>query len=439
MKSLFIAQAADADAVAATGAVIEGSKNAVSSSYGSSLDFLRSTGDWPVVNTIARVLGPFAPYIGALIVFLLAWLVICPFIRWSITKALSKTTWDDKLAKWAGNNPRNSERGVGQFFYYLSLLFFVVLALDIAGLKSVTEPLQALLDQFLQFIPGLVGAALILTIAVFVGKIVKNLLASFLNGVRLDQRLGSKPGTTPVSTAIVNAVFWLFILLILPAALQSVQLGTVAQPILNIVNLITAAIPNILLASLILAVGFLIAQIARKLVTNLLIAVGVDSWPSKIGLAVPVEGSRSVSSIVGYTVMISLIVLFASTAINTLNIELLEDASRGFVEGYFRILLAVLIFGAGLLLSRFAYENLADKNRLLAKIVRVSILVLTGVAALHRSQIIPQDLVELPYDAIIAAAAVALGVGGAIAIGLGGKDQVSRFLGELLSRRNRLD
>ncbi len=435
MKSLpLFLGAADADAVNAAGAVIDGSKEAVSTSYGTTLDFLRGVGDWPVINSLTGLLGPFAAYVGAILVFLLAWLVICPLIRWSIIKALRKTTWDEKLAKLAGNKGGTSERGIGQFFYYLSLLFFVVLALDIAGLGSVTKPLQDLLDQFLAFIPGLVGAALILIMAVFVGRIVKNLLLSFLNGARLDERLGSPHGAKPVATAIANTVFWLFILLILPAALESVKLGSVASPLLNIVHMITAAIPNVLLSAVILAIGFLIAQIARKLITNLLVAIGVDGWPSKIGIQVPSEGPRSVSGIAGYTVMISIIVLLSSTAINTLQIDLLKEASRGFVEGYFRILLAVFIFGAGLLLARFAYRGLADKNLLLAKIVRIAILVLTGIAALHRSQIIPEDLVQLPYDALITAAAVALGIGGAIAIGLGAKDHVSAFLSSIVRR-----
>jgi hypothetical protein len=302
----------------------------------------------------------------------------------------------------------------------------------------VTQPLQGMLDQFLGFVPGLIGAALILFIAVFVGRIVKNLLGTFLRGVRLDARIGSPAGTTPVTNAITSAVFWLFILLILPAALESVRLGAVAGPILGIVSMITAAIPNVLLAALILTVGFLIAQIARKLVTNVLVAIGVDAWPAKIGLAVPTTGPRTISSIVGYTVLVSILVLLTSTAIDTLHIALLQDASRGFVEGYFRILLAVLIFGAGLLLSRFAYEHLVDKSPLLAKITRIAILVLTGIAALHRSQIIPEDLVQLPYDAIVSAVAVALGIGGAIALGLGAKDYVARFLDNRFPGRNRL-
>ncbi|MFV0338518.1 MAG: mechanosensitive ion channel [Chthoniobacterales bacterium] len=423
-----LAQAANNEVAALSDAAIEGSKHAVNQSYDATLSALDSVGRWPVVNEVAGFLGPFAKYVGALIVFLIAWKIVCPILRGAIVAALGKTSWDEKLSNWIGNKSANPAQGIAQFFYYLFLLFFIVLSLDIAGLNDVTAPLQGMLNQFLSFIPGLVGAGLLLFIAVFVGRIVKNLLATSLNGLRLDERIGSKAGTTPVSNAIANAVFWLFILLILPSVLQSIQLGAVADPIIAIVGMITSAVPNILLAAVLLAVGFLVAEVARKLVTNVLVAIGVDAWPSKIGLSIPESGPRSVSNITGYTVMVSIVVLLASTAINTLQIGLLQEAAIGFVGGYFRILLAVLIFGAGLLLSRWAYKNLADKNALLAQIVRIVILVLTGIAAIHRSQIIPEELVKLPYEAFIVAVAVAVGLGGAVAIGIGGKDAVARIL-----------
>ncbi|MFV0415486.1 MAG: mechanosensitive ion channel [Chthoniobacterales bacterium] len=423
-----LAEAANNEAAALSTAAIEGSKHAVNQSYDATLGALDSVGRWPIISDIANLLGPFAKYVGAFLVFLIAWKIICPVVRGAIISALGKTSWDEKLSEWVGNKSANPARGIAQFFYYLLLLFFAVLSLDIAGLNDVTAPLQGMLNQFLSFIPGLVGASLLLFIAVFVGRIVKNLIATSLNGLRLDERIGSSEGTTPVSNAIAGAVFWLFILLILPAVLQSIQLGAIADPIIAIVGMITSSIPNIILAAVLLAIGFLVAEIARKLVTNVLVAIGVDAWPSKIGLDIPSSGPRSVSNITGYTLMVSIIVLLASTAINTLQIGLLEEASRGFVTGYFRILLAVLIFGAGLLLSRWAYSNLSDKNALLAQVARIVILVLTAVAAIHRSQIIPPELVKLPYDAFIIAAAVALGLGGAVAIGIGGKDTVARIL-----------
>ena len=110
-----------------------------------------------------------------------------------------------------------------------------------------------------------------------------------------------------------------------------------------------------------------------------------------------------------------------------MNISLLSGASEGFAEGYFRVLLAVIIFGGGLLLAKFAYTNLADKNATLAKAARIAIIVLTTVVALKRANLAP-ELTDLPYQFAIYALATAFGIGGAIAIGLGGKEFVARWL-----------
>ena len=58
---------------------------------------------------------------------------------------------------------------------------------------------------------------------------------------------------------------------------------------------------------------------------------------------------------------------------------------------------------------------------------KIAIIVLTASVALQRTQIAP-DLTGKPYEYTIYALALAAGLGGAIAIGMGGKDYVSRWL-----------
>ena len=141
---------------------------------------------------------------------------------------------------------------------------------------------------------------------------------------------------------------------------------------------------------------------------------------------IPQEGNRSVSSVVSYVVMLSIVVIIVSQAIELLKLPLLTELSAGLVGGYLNVLAAVIIFGFGLLASKFAFEKLSDKNLTLAKVARIGILVLTGVVALQRSAIAP-ELTGLPFVTGVVAIGFAVGVGGAIALGLGGKDYVSRW------------
>ncbi|MBK1829665.1 mechanosensitive ion channel [Verrucomicrobiaceae bacterium R5-34] len=370
-------------------------------------------------------LGPIGAIILAILVFVVG-RIFARMLRGLIIKALGKTDLDDKLAKMIGHES-GAAKGIANFVYYLILLYLAIFALGVAELDEISGPLQDMLGKFLNFIPNIVGAGVLLFFVLIVAKVVKNLAAGVLDGAKLDERLGSKPGEKPVSSALVTALYCFIVLMFIPSVLHFLNIDSVSEPVSGVVNSILGVVPNIIVACILVAVGILIGQIARRLVTNLLDAAGANTWPSKLGLDVPQEGSRSLSHVVGLIVMISVAVLLISAAINVLEISILSSASEGFVEGYFRILLAVIIFGVGLLLSKFAYTNLADKNITLAKAARIGILVLTTVVALNRANLAP-ELTGLPYEYAIYALATAFGIGGAIAIGLGGKDYVARWL-----------
>lgn len=368
---------------------------------------------------------PFGSYILAILVFFLG-RIVARGIKSLVYKGLKKTEVDDKIARFVGYEGA-AEGAIANFVYYLLLLFLAILALGVAGLDEVSGPLQDMLRDFLGFIPNLVGAGVLLYFVLLVAKAVKMLAAGAMEAAKLDERLGAVAGKAPVANSLATALYCFIVLLFIPAVLSVLSLESVSKPVGNVIDTILGAVPNIIIASVLIAVGILIGQIARRLVTNLLEAAGANQWPAKIGLEIPTEGKGSVSNMVGLIVMISVAVLMVGAAINELNIELLAGASEELVTGYFNVLLAVIIFGAGLLLSKFAYSNLADKNVTLAKVAKYAVLIITTVVALQRSNIAP-ELTGLPYTIAIYALGVALGVGGAIALGLGGREYVARWL-----------
>jgi len=370
-------------------------------------------------------LGPIGAVILAVLIFIVGRIVARMF-RGLIIRALGKTELDDKLAKMVGHES-GAAKGIANFIYYIVLLYLAIFALGVAKLDKISGPLQDMLSKFLNFVPNVVGAGVLLFFVLIVAKVVKNLAAGVLDGAKLDERLGAKSGQKPVSNALVTALYCFIVLMFIPSVLAFLKIDSVSEPVGDVVNSILSAVPKLIVGSILVAVGILIGQIARRLVTNLLDAAGANKWPAKLGLDVPQEGNRSLSSVTGLIVMISVAVLLISAAINQLEINILSSASEGFVEGYFRILLAVIIFGVGLLLAKFAYTNLSDKNITLAKAARIGILILTTVVALKRANLAP-ELTGLPYEYAIYALATAFGIGGAIAIGLGGKEYVSRWL-----------
>ena len=382
--------------------------------------------DFGAIPEFIDSLGKPGKAILAVIVFLIGKSIVKGISK-VVEKSLSKTNLDDKLAKIMGSKQGSSEKMIASFVYGILLLFIIILSLNIAGLTKVIEPLQNLLDQILGALPKILVAGIVIYLGTVLAKIVKGLVGNVLNTARIDERLGNKSGATPISSAISTVLYSFIILLFLPVALGFLEMPELSEPIAGITEKILGSIPNILIAGILIAVGVTLGQIAQKLITNLLSATGIDNFPAKMGLAIPATGKNSISGIAGLIVFISILVLLVSTAIDQLNLGILSEASGFVLGGYFNVLLSVLIFGAGFVAAKFAYSQLADKNLMLAKVVNGAILFVSAVVALNRSRIAP-DITGLPFNVIVIALGFAAGIGGAIALGLGGKDYIARFL-----------
>lgn len=369
-------------------------------------------------------LGPLGKYIGALLIFLIG-NIVTKVIGKTVTKVTSGL--DTKLSKYVGDAGTSVSGLLGTLCRYVLLLFVIIFALDFAGMSQVTQPLNDLFGKFVGFIPNLVGAGVVGYLFFFLANIIRTILSSVLEAAKIDERLGFVSGNAPLSKGLSTAAFALVLLLGISAASGFLKIDAISEPVQGIVDSVFAAVPFIIVASVLLAIGILVAVLVKKLITSLLQGIGVDSYPKRIGLEIPTDGPKSVSSLVGTLVFVSIIVIMASAALKALNIEMLGTVAESIVPGYFNVLLALLVLGAGLLAGRYVYQILADKNELLAKIARAAIIVIAAVAALNRSGIAP-DVTGAPYQAVLTGLALALGLGGGIAFGLGGKDAVNRWL-----------
>jgi hypothetical protein len=113
-------------------------------------------------------------------------------------------------------------------------------------------------------------------------------------------------------------------------------------------NQVLFILPNILAAILIAAAGWVIAQIVRRIVTNLLIAVGTDRLGRRFGLGDAANG-QSLSSIIGTVVYVLILIPIAIAALNALKIEAISVPA---IEMLSRILNIIpQLFAAGVILA----------------------------------------------------------------------------------------
>jgi len=109
-----------------------------------------------------------------------------------------------------------------------------VAALDTLDIEAISVPARNIIDRVSSLLPGFIGAAITIAVAVFVGRFIAKLAQEFLSGVGFDsapEKIGlnlSSTGQTP-SELGGKAVMGGIILMGLSQALPLMELGPLAS------------------------------------------------------------------------------------------------------------------------------------------------------------------------------------------------------------------
>ena len=329
-------------------------------------------------NDIIRNLSLFVPQLLGAIAILVIGLIIANIASGVAKGLLKRTNVDNKVAEWitgrqGGEDSPPIEDWIAGAVYWIVIVFTVVAVLNTLNLQAVSQPLNNFLNQITGFLPKLLGAVIFLGVAWLLATLVKVVTTRVLRTARLDERLNqqveSPPGTseTPrrptnqfsLAETIGNALYWFIFLLFLPAILDSLGLQGTLQPVQQLLNNILGILPNILGAVLIAATGWLIAQVVRRIVTNLLAASGADQLGARFGLRGTV-GGQSLSWILGTIVYVLILIPTAIAALQALKIDAISTPAIAMLNQILnaipKIFTAALILIIAYVIGRFVSE-----------------------------------------------------------------------------------
>jgi len=324
---------------------------------------------------IIQTVGAYVPnLLGALAILILGWLVALIVAALS-RSIIRRTSLGKKLTEWLSPKdakPIPVEAYFSKTIFYILMLFVLIAFFQVLGLTIITEPINSLLNQVFIYAPRFFGAALLLLIAWVLATIFRFMTAKLLTTLKLDDHLADKMDkkkNVELSKTISNSVYWLIFLLFLPAILSSLQMEGVLEPVQSMLDKILFFLPNVFTAALILFIGWFLAKIIRKIVSNLLSAVGVNTLSDKVGL-VTVLGKEKLSDLLGLVVYILILIPVLLIALDALMLEAITTP----VSNMLNLILAALpkIFAAFLIIS-VAYVI----GKLVAKLVS-SLLAGTG-------------------------------------------------------------
>jgi hypothetical protein len=282
-----------------------------------------------LIENFSSVVGGYIPsLLGAFAVLIVGW-VIALAVSALVRAALRRTTIDNRLASWIFGEDKamtvDVEVWTGRIVFALLMLLVLVGFFQILHLTLIAEPLNALMNQLFEFLPRLLAAAGLLFVAWLIGTVLRRIVSMALEAANLDERLGEQVGAeeagkVSLTKSFSDAVFWLVLLLFLPAVLGALALDGILAPIQGMIDKILGFLPNLFAAGLILFVGWFMARIIRRIVTSLLAAAGADRLSEKAGLA-GATGGQKLSGVLGLIAYVLILVPVLIASLNALGLD----------------------------------------------------------------------------------------------------------------------
>ncbi len=308
-------------------------------------------------NKLIESMGTYLPnLVGALAVLLVGSLVAIVLAA-LVRAVLRRTTIDNKIAQMIFGEQAGDkfpvENNVGRGVFYFLMLFVLVAFFQVLKLTVVTEPLNNLLASVLGYLPKVAGAGGLLLIAWVLATMLRRVTLAAATRARLDERLGgaeleAKATSVPLSKTLSEVLYWLVFLVFLPGILDALGLEGPLEPVKALLNEVSAFLPNVVGAGIIVLVGWFVAKLVRQIVTGLLAATGLDRLSARIGLAGSL-GKIKLSNLIGVVLYVVILIPVIIAGLNSLQ---LEAVSRPASEMLGKIMNALpLLFGAALVLA----------------------------------------------------------------------------------------
>ncbi len=386
----------------------------------------------PFNELLTQVFGYLPRLLAGALLLLIAW-VLATVLRALVSKALGSTSWDKKLSEQAGMEPMS--RSVGNVLFWLTMLLFVPAILGALDLQGLLQPVQGMIDKTLAMIPNIFAAIAIGFIGWLVAKVLRGLVANLLSAAGLD-RVGETAGLNKsVSLSrIVGMLVFIFVFIpALIAALDALQIESIAAPATDMLALILEAVPNLLAAAVILVITWYVAKFAADIVGRLLAGMGFDTLPEKLGFTYAFKAPFTPSALVGGIIVFFAMLFAVVEASNRLGFDQVRDLVSLFIEFGGDVLVGGVILVVGFWLANLAAKAIdkgsGERTSGLAQIARFAILGLVIAMGL-RAMGIADDIVNLAFGLTLGAVAVAV----ALSFGLGGREAAGRQMEHWLSK-----
>ncbi|MFC7498414.1 mechanosensitive ion channel [Enterovirga sp. GCM10030262] len=377
--------------------------------------------------------------LGAIAILVIAW-ILARAAKWAIAKVVDRIP---ALKRHREAQPGKTVGSlIGDIAFWLILLVGILLAMQPLGLGQVLDPVRELTTNTFAFIPNLVAGGLLFFLGLVIARIVQRVVEGSLLAANADgwlrktglvENAGMAPAAPADSPPVVSSkasisrsvgliAFFLVIIPFTIAALEALRIASISGPATEMLRTILDAIPNVVGAVILLAIGYFVGKLAKQAIEQILPSLGFDRSVGALGFS---SASTTPSRTVGTIVMVAILIFFAIKAAELLDSAIIAMMLAQVLELGSRVLFGAGIILAGVVIARIVANLVsgAGTEGWLPAILKWSIIAL-AVAMGLRFMGLANEIVIIAFASIIGSAAVAC----ALAFGLGGRPTAHKLL-----------
>lgn len=223
-----------------------------------------------------------------------------------------------------------------------------------------------------------------------------------------------------IPKTVATVVYALIMIVVSIAALQILGIQSVSRPAEQMLQSIFDAVPVIIAAGLMLALGVFIARFVGDIVEQVLDGVGLDRQIAELDV---LPADTQVVPVVAKIAQIAIVLFFAVMAAQLLDFPQITAFLSEVLGLGGKVIFGAAIIAAGLFIANLLAKLLTGVGATIVKDATIVLFVAMGLKYMGNAD----SIIELGFGALVVGGAAAA----ALAFGLGGRDAAARTLDRL--------
>ncbi|RIJ24193.1 hypothetical protein D1224_08110 [Henriciella barbarensis] len=392
-------------------------------------------------NTVIQV-QDYGPKVLFALLILIGAYIIGLLFKWAISTAVNKTGFGKGQADPDGKATKSLGDSLGIAAFWIIMLIGVIQALTRLELTQIVQPLNGMLSDVLNYLPNIFGAILIFIVFIIVANVVqKTVKAVFVFADPVPERLGLADGPVNISGVTATVLAAIVGILGAIAAFDVLAIEAISVPATAMLNEIIGAIPNILIAAILLTVFVIIGRFVHNLILRTLPNFGVDSAVAELGILKGADSGMTASNVIAKGALFFIVLLGLVQAMRALEFEVLTNATYTVLDLAASIVFGAIIIFAGVVIARIVSGAMASSgdgaSDTVAKVMKWAIIILATILGISRMELDPTggEFVLNVAEMLVMGAAIGLAIACGIGFGWGGREWFARQL-EKWSRKD---